>query len=76
MTAVHVTGKGGPMWFAAYLAAQSWGCPPWVIMGEPYSDWTAIKWLMRRGFVEGEMNRKKEMEHKKREAEARLSKRR
>jgi len=55
------------------LAAEAWGLPPWQISRETMTDWTAIKWLMRRGFVESERNRKAETERKRRETEARLN---
>lgn len=55
------------MWFAAYYAAEAWGCPPWQIMGEPFCDWTAIKWLLRRGFIEVQTQEKNERERRKRE---------
>jgi len=58
------------MWFAAYYAAKDWGCPPWLIMGEPFSDWTAIKWLIRRGLIEAETNKRNEHEQRKRELSA------
>jgi hypothetical protein len=32
------------------LAAEDWGCPPWVVTGEPDTQETRWKWLKRWEF--------------------------
>lgn len=47
-----------PLWFGAWGAAKDWGVPPWVIMGEPDTNWNKMKWVMRNNFVAEQMNKK------------------
>ena len=49
-----------PHWFAAWTAAKDWGVPPWVIMHEPETQWTKIKWILRTNFITAQINKRQE----------------
>lgn len=46
-----------PGWVGILQAAESWGCPPWVVTGEQPPK--RLIWLMRRGAYEYEVARAK-----------------
>jgi hypothetical protein len=51
-----------PVWFGAWNAAEKWGTPPWVIMHEPETAWTKIKWIIRTNYIVGQFNLRAERE--------------
>jgi hypothetical protein len=42
-------GGAGPAWLSTLLIAESWGAPPWVVLGDAQpSAWGRWKWILRQ----------------------------